>query len=344
MPRAGALRIGILGAGAVGCHVGGALAAGGCDVVFVGRERLKNELASNGLVATGQGGKPRHVVAAERLVLATAAGALADRDVVLCCVKSAQTAGAARESAPVLAPRAIVVSLQNGVRNADVLREALPAQIVLGGIVGFNVVAKGGGAFQQATSGPLVIEASSDPRAGSLVRALSAAGYDVTPVANIRPLQWSKLIMNLNNAVGALSDRPTKELVFSDGYRQILAALMEEALQVLRAAKVPTARLGVLPARLFPTMLRLPSPLLRLVAGAQVKIDPDARSSMWQDLTRGRLTEVDHLNGEVVRLAASCGARAPLNARIVEIVHEAEARAAGSPKLSAEALWSELTR
>ena len=347
----GALRIGIMGAGAIGCYVGGCLAAGGADVVFVGRERAKKELLTSGLVLSDLDGGSGHVVAKERIAFSTEASALADRDVVLCCVKSAQTAETAAALAAVLKKGALVVSMQNGVRNADALRAGLESQIVLGGIVGFNVVSKGDGTFRRATSGPLVIEkpqdeagrdARSDTRLDVLAAALSAAGFELELVADIRPLQWSKLIMNLNNAVGALSDRPTPDLLFIEGYRRILRAIMTEAIAVLRAAKEPTARLGPMPIGLFPLLLRLPTPVLRFVASAQVKIDPEARSSMWEDLTRGRPTEVDHLNGEIVRLAASCGAKAPLNARMVDLVHDAEKRAAGSPKLSADDLWSAL--
>ena len=118
---------------------------------------------------------------------------------------------------------------------------------------------------------------------------------------------------------------------------------MEEALGVLAAAGESTARLGALPARLFPFVLRLPGALVRVIAGAQVKIDPEARSSMWEDLSRGRLTEVDHLNGEIVRVAAAIGRKAPLNRRMVEIVHDAEKKGGGSPKLSADELWAALT-
>jgi 2-dehydropantoate 2-reductase len=339
----GALRIGIMGAGAIGCYVGGCLAADGADVVFVGRERAKKELLASGLVLSDLGGGSGRVVAKERIVFATEASALADCDVVLCCVKSAQSAETASALASVLEKGALVVSMQNGVHNAEVLRAGLKSRIVLGGIVGFNVVSKGDGTFRRATSGPLVIEKRTDPRLDVLASALSVAGFEVELVANIRPLQWSKLIMNLNNAVGALSDRPTPDLLFVEGYRRILRAIMSEAIAVLRAAKEPTARLGPMPIGLFPFILRLPAPVLRLVASAQVKIDPEARSSMWEDLTRGRPTEVDYLNGEIVRVAASCGAKAPLNARMVELVHAAEERAAGSPKLDADALWAALT-
>lgn len=338
-----ALRIGVMGAGAIGCYVGGCLAAGGADVVFVGRERTKRELEASGLVLSDLDGATGRVVAKKSIVFATEASALAGCDVVLCCVKSAQTAEAAAELVKVLKFPAIVASLQNGVRNADVLRESLGEHVVLGGIVGFNVVSKGGGTFRRATSGPLVLEKASDPRLDTLVSLLTSAGLAPELVADLRPLQWSKLIMNLNNAVGALSDRPTVELLSIDGYRRILRALMSEALRVLRAAKIPTARLGPLPTTLLPFVLGLPAPLFRLVASAQVKIDPSARSSMWEDLTRNRPTEVDYLNGEIVRLASEHGARAPFNARIIELVHKAESAQRGSPALSPEQFWSALT-
>lgn len=331
-----------MGAGAVGCYVGGCLAAEGEQVVFVGRERAKKELESSGLVLSDLGGDRGRVVPRERIVVATEAAALADCNVVLCCVKSAQTEDTGAALAKVLPAGVVVVSMQNGVRNGDLLRAQMPEQLVLGGIVGFNVVSKGEGAFRRATSGPLVVERSSDARVVRLEGALAKAGFEVELVQDIRPLQWSKLIMNLNNAVSALSDRPTKELIFAEGYRRILAAVMEEALGVLRIAKQPTARLGPLPVRFFPFVLRLPSPLLKVVASAQVKIDPEARSSMWEDLSRGRTTEIDQLNGEIVRLAASCGAKAPLNTRMVQLVRDAEKRAAGSPKLGPQELWSAL--
>jgi 2-dehydropantoate 2-reductase len=334
-----------MGAGAIGCYVGGCLASAGEDVVFVGRERLKNELEASGLVLSDLDGGAGRLVAKSQIVFATELSALRDCDVVLCCVKSAQTSEAAEQLAAVLPPSAIVVSMQNGVRNAEVLRSGLAKQIVLGGIVGFNVISRGNGAFRRATSGPLVIERPpvDDARVATLAAALSAVGFEVEVVADIRPLQWSKLIMNLNNGVGALSDRPTPDLLFVKGYRRILRAIMAEALDVLRIANTATARLGPLPVGLFPYLLALPSPILRVVASAQVKIDPEARSSMWEDLSRGRPTEVDHLNGEIVRLAEACGAKAPLNARMVALVHEAEKTAVGSPKMSPEALWSALT-
>jgi 2-dehydropantoate 2-reductase len=343
-----ALKVGVLGAGAVGCWLGGALAAEGADVVLVGRPRVRDAVAAHGLVLEdmGRSARERHVPASA-IPVATEEAALADRDVVLCCVKSAQTGDAARALAPVAAPGLLVVSMQNGIRNPATLRDALPRARVLAGIFGFNVVARGEGRFRRATTGPLAIERSDDPRARDLARLLVASGHQVVVSADIEALQWSKLIMNLGNPVSALTDRPTRDLLFLPGYRRVLAAIMDEALAIYRRAGIRTARLGPLPVQAFPRVLRLPSPILRVLAAIQVDVDPEARSSMWEDLTRGRPTEIDDLNGEIVRLAERCGASAPLNARIITLVRAAEARARegrpGSPALDADALWQALT-
>ena len=335
--------IGVIGAGAIGCFLGGKLSARGVPVVLIGRERSKREIDAAGLVLRDLDGGVT-TLPAGALAYETDIARLAGCGVVLCCVKSGQTAEAAAALDRVLGPGAIVISMQNGVHNADVLRAGLGSRTALGGIVGFNVVADGPGSFRRTTSGPLVIERAEDDRVRALAVQLDACGFEVDLSPTIRPMQWSKLIMNLNNAVGALTDVPTRELLFTHGYRRILAAVMAEALAVMKRAGVRPAKLGAIPVGLFPLMLRLPTPVLRIVARAQLKIDPQARSSMWEDVSRRRLTEVDFLNGEIVRLAASCGADAPLNRRVVELVHEVEKRGQGSPRLGAEELWGALTR
>jgi len=307
--------IGVMGAGSIGCFLGGWLAARGKEVVLVGRHPV-SELVLEDLSGATKRVSVRYETTPE---------ALKDCEVILFCVKSAQTAAAAE-----LMPRdAVVVSMQNGLRNAEILKQRLPH--ALGGIVGFNVVSKGDGVFRRATTGPLIVE---DHPA---VRGLPLPDLELTN--DIRAKQWSKLIMNLNNAVSALTDRPTPDLLFKPEYRRILRALMGEAVDVLQKTNTKLSRVGPLPATIFPKVLALPTAVLRVVAAAQLKVDPEARSSMWEDLARGRTTEVDDLNGEIVRLAESHQLGAPLNRRIVEIVHEVEAKRAGSPRYSAEDLW-----
>jgi 2-dehydropantoate 2-reductase len=337
-----ALKIGIMGAGAIGSYVGGRLAAEGVDVVFVSRHALSPAFDATGFSLVELGGE-RRALARSKIVHTTDVASLSDRDVVLCCVKSGATADVAGQLKAVLPRGVIAVSLQNGMHNGEVLRAGLPEQIVLAGIVGFNVVSREGGVFQRTTSGPLVIEAHPDERVAALGRTLERSGFEVKIAADVQALQWAKLVMNLNNAVSALSDVPTKDLLFSSGYRKVLAAIVAESVRVLRKAGIRTASLTGLPVSWMPLLLGLPTPILRVVASTQLKIDPDARSSMWEDLVKGRPTEVDQLNGEIVRLAESCGAHAPINRRVVEVVHRYEKEGRGSPGLAPEALWAELT-
>ena len=335
--EANSLHVGILGAGSIGCYLGGVLASRRIDTLLVARERIKAELDESGLTLTDLDGA-RTLLARDTLRVTIDAALLATSDVVLVAVKSGDTAQAGQKLSTTLPRTTIVVSMQNGLHNAEILRAHLPEHVVLAGIVGFNVVAQGNGVFRRTTSGEIVVEASNDSRIASLVSCLQGFGLPTALRADVRALQWSKLVMNLNNAISALTGVPTPQLLFDAKYRRILRAVISEAVDVMRRAGVATAPLGAVPVGVFPLLLGLPTPLLRLVLKSQLRVDAEARSSMWADLVQGRKTEVDQLNGEIVRLAESIDEDAPLNRRIVEIVHAAERRGAGSPGLTSQAL------
>jgi 2-dehydropantoate 2-reductase len=116
-------------------------------------------------------------------------------------------------------------------------------------------------------------------------------------------------------------------------WRRLLAAQIDEALAVLKAANVHPARIEGVPPRAIPSILRLPDALFRLVARRMLAIDPHARSSMWEDLRLRRTTEIDHLQGAILALADKAGVAAPLTGRIARLVKGAESAAAGSPGL-----------
>src|SRR5258706_12701855 len=192
------MRVGVMGAGAIGCYLGGQLAARDIEVALVGRGRIKSEIETHGLTLVDMRGK-RVRVEKSRIVIDSDPAILKGCNIVLCCVKSAQTAAAAEQLAQVLLSDTTVASMQNGIGNADVLRRSLTRQAVLGGVVGFNVICEDGGVFRQATTGPLVIEASDAPAVTELSSALQGAGLEVELASDIRGVQWAKLVMNLNN-------------------------------------------------------------------------------------------------------------------------------------------------
>lgn len=314
-------RICIYGAGSIGCYVGGRLAAAGADVSFVGRERLAKEIREHGLHLTDYLGADLRVPAAS-VRFATEASGAADADFVLVTVKSAGTAEAGAQLARVLKPGAIVASFQNGLHNAAVLREQLPGRTVLTGMVQFNVVNRGGGAFHHGSEGGLEIEAH--PALAPFLPAFAKAGLELKPCEDMAAVQWGKLLLNLNNAINALAGVPLKEELSQRAYRRCLALAQQEALDLMDAAGIRPAQLTALKPHLIPKLIAVPDVVFRVMASRMLAIDPLARSSMWEDLEAHRATEVDWLNGEVVRLAQRLGREAPVNARLVALVHDAE--------------------
>ena len=185
-------------------------------------------------------------------------------------------------------------------------------------MVPFNVAELGPGQFHRGTTGALA--AQDDAVLREHASEFERAGLSLQLHADLGAVQWGKLLLNLNNPVNALSGKPLREELMDRGYRVCLAALQVEALRLLRGAGIDPAQVGALPAHRVPTVLRLPNLLFRIVASRMLRIDAKARSSMAEDLTLGRPTEIDALCGEVVRLAESQNATAPINARMVGLV------------------------
>jgi len=216
-----------------------------------------------------------------------------------------------------------VISLQNGIGNADLLAKHLPEQTVLPGMVPFNVVQRGDGRFHQGSEGTLEVE---DYPGVSVWNSLfERAGLPLLLHREMLPVQWAKLLLNLNNPVNALSDLPLKCQLSKRDYRRCVALAQCEALGLLQLAGIRPAKLTTLPPNWLPTLLSSPDWVFRRLANRMLMIDPLARSSMWEDLVAGRVTEVDWINGEVVRLAERLGRQAPVNAKLMALIRQAEA-------------------
>jgi 2-dehydropantoate 2-reductase len=320
MPAA-SLKIAVFGAGAIGIYVGASLLAAGVDVVLIGRARMRAQIASQGLLLSDLEGRLQRFEG-EQVPYQESASALAGADLILVTVKSADSAAAAHAIAGYAKPSALIVSLQNGVGNVDTLRSLMSGWQVLAAMVPFNVAQMDGNRFHRATGGELMIEANTllEP----WLAPFRQAHLPLQQCEDFAAVQWGKLLLNLNNAVNALSGLALKSELSQRAYRRCLALLIDEALSVLRAAGIRPARIARVRPRLLPILLRLPDAIFRRVAAAMLKIDPEARSSMWQDLQAGRPTEVDYLNGAIVRLAESLARDAPANRRIAALVHAAE--------------------
>lgn len=315
----------VVGAGLVGGYLGGRLQAAGVAVDFVGRPSMLGAWAAQGLRLTDLAGGDRRVPAAE-LRLHTALPPDARPALVLLCVKRPALLESLRQLAQVLPTDTPVLCCQNGLFPLDQATAVAPRLQLLPGMVGFNVMQRAPGHLHQGTDGRLAAQASASLRPWQAV--FGRAGLPLDLHADMRPVQWGKLLLNLNNPVNALSGLPLRAQLLDAAQRRRYADLVAEALGLLRRAGTQPQRMTPLRWETFLRVLRLPTPLFRLVAARMLRIDAHARSSMAEDLAAGRPTEIEDLCGEVVRLAQALGAEAPRNAQMVVDVHRAQQAAA----------------
>jgi 2-dehydropantoate 2-reductase len=326
--------IAIAGAGSIGCFVGGVYAAAGHRVALLARPRVIEEIETNDLRLTSLDGFECNI-ASNQLAMSEDPAILENAGAVLVTVKSADTAAVADAIARHASADAVIVSLQNGVGNLPVLRQRLPGRRVLGGMVPFNVVAAGKARFHRATSGDIVIERDD---AGTAAQ-LSVPGLKVRSTADIAGVQWGKLLVNLNNALNALGGLPLRQQLAQRPWRRLLADQMAEGLVAIRAEDIRPVSPTPVPAGWTPHLLRLPDALFAALLGSTMKIDADARSSMSEDLQRGRRTEIDYLQGAIIAIAERRGLQVPLSRRVVALIKQAEAAGKGSPGLTPQEIW-----
>ena len=289
-----------MGAGAVGCYYGGMLARAGHDVVLIGRPEHVQAIERHGLRFEAHG-----VDEPLRLSASTEPSALVGAKLVLFCVKSTDTESTAAQMRPQLEPDAMLLSLQNGVDNAERLRAVLP-QAVAAAVVYVASEMAGPGHVRHHGRGELVIEPSSGSAA--LQRMLIAAGVPTEISDNVRGALWAKLILNCAyNALSAITHLPYGPLVQGKGVTDVMRDIVAECLAVARADGVDV------PGDIEAAVRRIAQTM------------PAQYSSTSQDLARGKRTEIDHLNGLIVRRGAALGIATPVNRALQTLVKLLEA-------------------
>jgi 2-dehydropantoate 2-reductase len=283
------IKVAVMGAGAVGCYYGGMLARAGHDVTLIARPQHVEAIESDGLRMQTQS-FDEHV----RLSASTDARAVQKADLILFCVKSTDTESAGAQMRPYLGDQALVLTLQNGVDNADRLRTVLPPQQVAAAVVYVATEMAGPGHVRHHGRGELVIEPSASSEA--VARALIAAGVPTEVSDNVRGALWMKLVINCAyNALSAIPQLPYGDIVKSEGIPDVMRDVVNECLAVAKAEGVQ------LPGDAHATVHKL------------VESMPGQYSSTAQDLARSKRTEIDHLNGLVVRRGEALGIATPVN-------------------------------
>lgn len=326
------MKIAVIGAGAVGSLVGGLLSAAGEEVTLVGRGEHVRRINESGLRLSGVG--------KERILHPKAATFLEERpDLLLMATKTQDLAEACREVAPLVSEETPVITMQNGVRCDEIAREFFRPQQIIGCVVFFSASYLEPGEVRWQVRGHLIIGDPfvPDPERLRRVREVLKKALPVRISRDIRASRWTKLIFNLNNALPAITGLPMQRIYFSPDTAAIPLRMMREGMEVAHRAGF-----GLdfsLPALAMRTMVRLPEAVPRRILGVLGRT-PVGREpifgSTWQSIRRGARTEVDYLNGEVVRLGRKMGLDTPYNERVVELVHEVERK---GEFLSPEMLW-----
>lgn len=331
-------RIGILGSGSIGCYIGGHLLAAGNNVLFIGRERLQKEIKASGMTLTDFTGK-KIFIEPNKINYLTNIDSLADCDLIIVTVKSQDSEISALDLKKVFGENKnkVLISFQNGVTNAKRINKILTESRVLAGMVPYNVLSKGSGVFHSGTSGKLLIQKDSII-SDEIISIFQKSGLEIESHINMEGILWGKLIFNLNNAINALAGVPLKEELSNPKFRRILAATMNESLTILKKSGITPVSLGKMIPWLAPIILKLPNFLFFKVASSMVKIDPEARSSMWEDLDKKRKVEFDFINGEIISLAKSNNLNCPIQTGIAGLIKDAEEKKLGSPRYTAEKL------
>ncbi len=285
----------VMGAGAVGCYFGGMLARAGVPVTLVGRATHVDAIRANGLHLQTTSFDEQVAIDAS-----TDASAVATADVVLFCVKSTDSEATARQLLPLLKPGAVVLSLQNGVENAEIVRNVL-THTVIPTVVYVATEMAGPGHLLHHGRGELVIGESE--ASAAIVADFAAAGVPVQVDANVMGALWAKLIVNCAyNAMSAIAQKPYGELVKVAGIPELMSAVVDECLAVARADGI------MVPGD--------PYEAVRRIAGSMA----GQYSSTAQDVARGKPNEIDYLNGYVVRHGRAHGIATPINQTLLSLV------------------------
>jgi 2-dehydropantoate 2-reductase len=315
------MRVAVIGAGAIGSVIGGLLARAGEDVTLIGRQPHVDAVNQNSLRIDGALGSMQvRVRAAERLEFTP--------DVALLTVKTQGVAAAAREIHPYVVGTP-VVTMQNGVRSDELVADVLGKQGILSCVVLLGATFLEPGTVIYSPQGVLVLGVPFGP-IDERTRTIAAVLDKAVPThlsTNIAGAHWTKLIINENNALPAVTGLSIQEVNQQAALSRLSILMMREAAGTIEAAGIKLTSLPKLPATGLRTLLRMPMPvasrLLRLLSRSLG--ETPALGSTLQSVRRGEKTEIDYLNGEVVALGKRTGRPTPYNAAVVSLVHQVEA-------------------
>jgi 2-dehydropantoate 2-reductase len=317
------MKIAVIGAGAIGSVIGGLLSKAGEDVTLIGRKPHVDAINQNGLILDGESGKTViQVKAAENLDFKP--------DLALLTVKSQDVESSVKKVQPFLSG-ALVVTMQNGVQSDDLVAGVLRKENIISGVVIYNCefLEPGKALYSKLLSKTALLIGEPFGAKGNRLQSLSALFNKALPTdisEDIRGAHWTKLLWNLITAVPAVTGLSYQEGNHYPQIRELNINLMKEGLEVIKLAGIKTALVPGFTLSVLETMAKLPLPEASSMLKKIIESGGERHTlgSILQSIKRGKSTEVDYMNGEIVNLGKKVSIPTPVNSLMVELVHQVE--------------------
>jgi 2-dehydropantoate 2-reductase len=327
-------KIAVVGAGAVGSVVGGLLARVGEDVTLIARKAHVDAINAHGLHVAGALGKFIVTPKVEEELRFSP-------DLTILTVKTQDVETVCRQIKPYVTG-APLVSLQNGVRSDDMASEVFGKDSIIAGVVLFNAAFLNPGYVTCGVKGSLLVGEVYSENGGRVkkIAAILDRAIKTKVYNNIRGVRWTKLLVNaLGNSMEALTGLSVGECMRYPGVRKIGIFILREAFKVLGKARVKLESLPDLPISMFKSVIHSPMPVASWLLSLTMS-DMNTVTSTLQSIRKGKRTEIDYLNGEIVRLGGEMDIATPFNSNVVELVHKVEETHRFYPPHRFEAVFS----
>lgn len=308
----------IFGVGLTGSYLAGCFSQQNLNLTLVGRDASKQALHAGITVSDYLNNQYNHTQA---LPFASP-NHTNTFDFVWLTVKCTSIGNAIGPLKNYVSASTVIICCQNGFGSEQIVQQAFPNNHVICGIVGFNVVQSKSNHWQRSTEGALVVDQIEKTQ--HFDHAISSDLLPVRVSNNIEAERWAKLQLNLANSINALADIPIKAMTEQRFFRLIIAQLMQELLAVTKRLNLDLPKVAAVHGRLIPSVMRLPDFIFTRIAQKMLAIDPQARTSMWHDLTNQRPTEIDFINGAVSEQAKKLGLQSPANDAVIKLIKSIE--------------------
>jgi len=317
------MKIAVIGAGAIGSTIGSLLSKAGEDVTLVGRKAHVDAINRNGLILDAPD---------ERAVIRVKAAENLDfkPDLALLTAKTQDVESSVREAKSFLSS-ALIVTTQNGVQSDDIVAGILGKESIISGAVLYNCefLEPGRVSYSKLLDKTALLIGEPFATKGNRLQSLLALFNRALPTdisEDIRGAHWTKLLWNLITAVPAVTGLSYQEGGQHSQIRELNIKLLKEGLELVKIAGIKTTPVPGFPLSVLETMAKMPlaaaSSMMKNISESLGKTP--ALGSMLQSIKRGRSTEVDYMNSEIVNLGKAKGIPTPVNSLIVELVHEVE--------------------